>query len=751
MFYSNLRKTTLTALAGLALSMPFSHADPVPDPVSGDLYLGFRASGGNGGSVSYIVKLGQDSVFREAASGTSFAVSGLGDIGDDLTATYGSDWKTRDDLFWGIFGVRPSVSSIVYASRERQSASSPSESWPLLDQTSRNTTASQITSVLESIGGYKSREATPNSHVATYQENTADSSSYNNQVASAGTTDFGSLSEWTSIEGSFANGTSGTSLDLFRIAGSGVTRVGKFAIGNSGALTFTAVVAPVLPSISDQPDPITVFKGDDATFAVTATGGDLTYQWQKGTTDLVEEGNHLGVNTASLTVSNAQTADEGNYRVVITNPQGSVTSDAVSLKVDDKLPAPYITSSLAATGKINSAFSYQITANYEPASFNATGLPDGLTIKTKTGIISGKPTAAGKSSVTISAKNATGTTTATLVITIYAPPDVTEEPADKTVTQGGSTTFKVAVEGAKLTYQWQKNGEDVTDGANVSGATTKTLKLTNLQPGDSGDYTLKISGPGGDVTTDPAALTVEAIVLASEIKVQQPAGTNLVDGKASKNLGPVLLGETSEEMVFTIKNSGNANLTGLNIFRTGTNASDFAFTRPPVTTLAPDASTTFKVSFKPTAKGLRLAILQIFSNDADESPFEIELTGKGKAPLPEIEVFQPVGSSLVDGTAKKSFGTVVVGKSGTAKTFTIKNTGEAKLNGIAITKNGAEAKDFTVKDPAKTALAPGESTTFKVTFNPSAKGTRNAAIHIKSNDADESPFDIKLAGAGAVK
>lgn len=114
---------------------------------------------------------------------------------------------------------------------------------------------------------------------------------------------------------------------------------------------------------------------------------------------------------------------------------------------------------------------------------------------------------------------------------------------------------------------------------------------------------------------------------------------------------------------------------------------------------------------------------------------------------PEIVVQQPAGSGLADG-AKKSFGTVGVGKAGVAKTFTIKNSGTAKLAGLAITKNGTNAADFVVTAPAKTSLAPGGTTKFKVTFKPKAKGTRAAAIHIKSNDADENPFDIRLGGAG---
>lgn len=114
---------------------------------------------------------------------------------------------------------------------------------------------------------------------------------------------------------------------------------------------------------------------------------------------------------------------------------------------------------------------------------------------------------------------------------------------------------------------------------------------------------------------------------------------------------------------------------------------------------------------------------------------------------PDIAVEQPAGSSMVDGTAKRSFGTVTVGESA-VRTFTIRNEGTAKLKGISITTNGANAADFTAEPPAGSILKPGASTTFKVTFSPKAAGTRSAAIHIASNDPDEKPFDIQLGGEG---
>lgn len=118
-------------------------------------------------------------------------------------------------------------------------------------------------------------------------------------------------------------------------------------------------------------------------------------------------------------------------------------------------------------------------------------------------------------------------------------------------------------------------------------------------------------------------------------------------------------------------------------------------------------------------------------------------------PKPEIDVQQPPGSSLVDGTSKKSFGTVVVGQTGAAKTFTIKNTGTGQLSGLTLMLDGAQAADFIVSSLTKTSLVAGGKTTFTVKFKPSAKKTRTAAIHIKSNDANENPFDIQLTGLGA--
>lgn len=232
-----------------------------------------------------------------------------------------------------------------------------------------------------------------------------------------------------------------------------------------------------------------------------------------------------------------------------------------------------------------------------------------------------------------------------------------------------------------------------------------------------------------------------------EIDIEYPSGNQLVDGSGAVNLGSIVVGKTGKVATFVIRNSGTVNLTGLALTKNGANASNFIVTAPLKTSLAPGASTTFTAAFKPTAKGSRSAAIHIASNDVDENPFDINLTGIGVPPGPEIEVRQPKSKNLIDGKATRNFGKVTIGAVA-SKTFTIRNTGTVKLKGLAIKKTGPGKMDFVVTNPPTTTLAPDASTAFKVKFFPNKEGRRNAAIHIKSNDVDENPFDIKLSGEG---
>jgi len=115
---------------------------------------------------------------------------------------------------------------------------------------------------------------------------------------------------------------------------------------------------------------------------------------------------------------------------------------------------------------------------------------------------------------------------------------------------------------------------------------------------------------------------------------------------------------------------------------------------------------------------------------------------------PKIAVAEPANKNLISGKSKRSFGTVKIGRKSVAKTFTIRNTGNAHLSGIKVSKTGKHAKDFVVGKPGKTLVNPGTTTTFKVVFKPRAKGVRNAVIRIQSNDKTKNPFTISITGKG---
>ena len=94
---------------------------------------------------------------------------------------------------------------------------------------------------------------------------------------------------------------------------------------------------------------------------------------------------------------------------------------------------PVISSALTAGASVGQAFSYQITATKFPTSYGAAPLPAGLSFNAGTGLISGSPTAAGTTNVSITATNSAGADTKTLVLTVI-------NPALPVVTSGGTAS-----------------------------------------------------------------------------------------------------------------------------------------------------------------------------------------------------------------------------------------------------------------------------------------------------------------------
>ncbi|MDZ4289326.1 MAG: tandem-95 repeat protein, partial [Prosthecobacter sp.] len=73
------------------------------------------------------------------------------------------------------------------------------------------------------------------------------------------------------------------------------------------------------------------------------------------------------------------------------------------------------------------------------------------------------------------------------------------------------------------------------------------------------------------------------------------------------------------------------------------------------------------------------------------------------------------------------------------------------LNGLALNVSGAHSADFAVSSLSAATLAAGGSLTFDVTYTPTGGGLRTALLQVLSNDPDEAPFQLHLAGSNLLE
>ncbi|UYZ62525.1 PQQ-dependent sugar dehydrogenase [Hymenobacter weizhouensis] len=136
----------------------------------------------------------------------------------------------------------------------------------------------------------------------------------------------------TAVRSAFATGLPGNAVGLT----TGVDGNLYYLSRSAGALYRVVYTAPATaPSISTQPASRSVAPGQSASFTVQATGtAPLSYQWQKDGVNI------SGATGATYTIASVTAADAGQYRVVVSNAAGSVTSAAATLTVTAPNTAP---------------------------------------------------------------------------------------------------------------------------------------------------------------------------------------------------------------------------------------------------------------------------------------------------------------------------------------------------------------------------------------------------------------------------
>ena len=251
--------------------------------------------------------------------------------------------------------------------------------------------------------------------------------------------------------------------------------------GGTGTATLALTVNPAVP-----PAPVitstltaTAVKGSPFSYQITATNNPVSFN---------ATGLAAGLMVSSTTglISGTPTAS-GSFSVTLSAANSGGTGTA-TLALTVNLPAPVITSALTASAVKGTAFSYQITATNSPTSFNATGLPSGLTVSTSSGLISGTPTASGSFSVTLSAVNSGGTGTATLALTVNPPAPVITSSLNATASIGTAFSYQITASNNPTSFNATglpagltvDTGSGLISGTPTAvGASTVTLTATN--------------------------------------------------------------------------------------------------------------------------------------------------------------------------------------------------------------------------------------------------------------------------------
>ena len=288
--------------------------------------------------------------------------------------------------------------------------------------------------------------------------------------------------------------------------------------------------APVVtaPSISTQPAATTVASGASASFSVLASGtAPFTYQWQRNGTAI------SGATGASYSF-NATEADSGaEFRVVVSNSAGSVTSSAAALTVLPVVLAPSIAVAPQSVSTLDGGTATFVVVAEGTGPFTYAWQRNGSAI---TGASTASYTtpdltlADSGARYRVVVSNSAGSITsgeATLTVNPVAPAIATA-PASVAVTAGQTATFSATATGsAPLAYQWQRNGTA------IAGATAASYTTPATTVADNGArFRVVVTNAGGSVTSAEATLGVSEAVVAPAI-ASAPVGATVTEGQTA--------------------------------------------------------------------------------------------------------------------------------------------------------------------------------------------------------------------------
>jgi trimeric autotransporter adhesin len=274
-----------------------------------------------------------------------------------------------------------------------------------------------------------------------------------------------------------------------------------------------------MPVITYEQIVDTVLEGTEQTFVVVAIGEKLEYQWQKNGVDLVTENYPTYQFEAFLLESG------GSYRCIVSNSGGADTTTAVVVTVNRKLEAPTVTldpldltvssgdTALFTCEASGDSLSYQwqrnsltiVGANSSSYHFITGDSDDGFIFRC------------------IISNSAGADTTGSFIVLVNKAPIITQEPHDSTIYEGKYVSFDLAAVGDDCTYQWQKNGR------NISEATFKEYQYLPLLLDNGSTFRCIVSNSVGSDTSRAAFLGVDAVIEPPKI-IEEPVNPTVAIG-----------------------------------------------------------------------------------------------------------------------------------------------------------------------------------------------------------------------------
>jgi hypothetical protein len=121
---------------------------------------------------------------------------------------------------------------------------------------------------------------------------------------------------------------------------------------------------------------------------------------------------------------------------------------------------------------------------------------------------------------------AASTKTWTFASPASSTPVITVQPTSKTVCCGGAASLSLTASNATA-YQWRKNGTNLSNGLNISGAAAPMLTISPTAAGDAASYDCVVSGPSacGSVLSSAASLTLTAA--PGKLAITGKSGSNV--------------------------------------------------------------------------------------------------------------------------------------------------------------------------------------------------------------------------------